>query len=55
MFTSRRLQLFNSILTNPLVCKLDHSPWGQIPGERVLLRISVTFMMETLHAMLKHD
>ena len=45
MLKSRRLQLLDRILASPLVFP-SAMQYKEIPGESVLLRISVTFMMK---------
>ena len=52
MFTSSGFQLFDGILTNPLVYFVNRDiirpkRKGALPGERVLFKISVTFMIAT--------
>jgi hypothetical protein len=50
-----RLQLLDGILADPLVFR-SAVQYTDLPGESVLLRISVTFMMKVYtHAVLKHE
>ena len=45
MFTSSCFQLFDCILANSLVYNINHIHTRRLPGESVLFRISVTFMI----------